>query len=125
MIECARPLWDDLRGERIFVTGGTGFVGTWLLEAIAHANDQLGVGCKLVVLTRDPDTFASRSPHLTGRGDLTLHRGDVRNFELPPSEFGFVIHGATESGALQQGADRRRLASTIIDGTARARSTLP
>ena len=28
------PLWQELRGQRILITGATGFVGCWLLEDV-------------------------------------------------------------------------------------------
>ncbi len=31
------PLWGPVRGERFFLTGGTGFVGTWLIETLLWA----------------------------------------------------------------------------------------
>jgi hypothetical protein len=46
-----RDLWDELRGQRIFITGGTGFFGCWLLESFAWANDKMNLNAKALVLT--------------------------------------------------------------------------
>jgi dTDP-glucose 4,6-dehydratase len=88
-------IWDDLRGARIFITGGTGFFGCWLLESFAWANDRLGLGASAVVLTRDPAAFARKAPHLAAHPAVTLHRGDVRTFAFPEGPFSHVIHAAT------------------------------
>ena len=108
--------WESLRGKRLFITGGTGFFGMWLLETFAHANTALNLGAEAVVLTRDPAAFARKAPHLSGRADLTCVAGDVRDFDFPPGVFSHIIHAATTSGA-PVSADE--MTATILGGTCR------
>ncbi len=107
-----------LTGRRLFVTGGTGFIGTWLLEAITAANDRLGTRIAATVLTRDAAAFARRSPHLAARKEFTWHGGDVRSFTPPPGAYDHIIHGATTASAALNAGAPREMFSTIVEGTA-------
>jgi len=89
-------LWAEARNERFFITGGTGFVGTWLVESLLWANRRLGLRVSAVLLTRNPAAFRLRSPHLAGDPALTLLTGDAVNFEFPVGKFPLVVHAATE-----------------------------
>ena len=120
VLERTESLWTDLRGERIFITGGTGFTGRWLLEAFAWANDRLRLGASALVLTRNPDAFAGKAPHLAVHPAIQFHRGDVRTFAFPAGEFSSVIHAATESSLKLTLDDPRLMFDTIVDGTRRA-----
>jgi dTDP-glucose 4,6-dehydratase len=109
-------LWDELRGQRIFITGGTGFFGCWLLESLAWANDKLGLGASVVVLTRSPGAFTAKAPHLAKRPDLKFVTGDVRNFPFPEGSFSHVIQAGTTSSAPVESGE---MFATIVDGTRR------
>ena len=91
-------LWEDLRGARLFVTGGTGFFGCWLLETLLRADETLRLGVSIVVLTRDPQRFVGRAPHLAEHPAVTLLEGDMASFAFPHGSFDAVIHAATETG---------------------------
>ena len=112
-------LWEELRGARVFVTGGTGFFGCWLVETFLWANDRLELGARLVVLTRDQHAFGRKAPHLADHPAVTLHQGDVRTFELTAGAFSHVIHAATDSSPALADADRPRMFETIVGGTRR------
>ena len=89
-------LWAPTRGERFFLTGGTGFVGTWLTESLLWANRRLSLGISAVLLTRNPEAFRKRSPHLAGDPAVTLWTGDGATFAYPDGRFSLVVHAATE-----------------------------
>jgi dTDP-glucose 4,6-dehydratase len=112
-------LWDEFRGRRIFITGGTGFLGCWLLESFLWANDRLGLGASATVLSRDPESFRYKAPHLAGHPAIRLHTGDVRHFEYPEGEFSHVIHAATAASAKLNDEDPLLMLDTIVAGTRR------
>ena len=111
-----RPLWEDVRGKRIFITGGTGFFGCWLLESFIRANDQLDLNASATVLTRNPEAFHRKAPHLAGHRSVTLHRGDVRTFTFPAGTFSHIIHAATDSDADLQQALPLLTFDSIVEG---------
>jgi nucleoside-diphosphate-sugar epimerase len=112
-------LWEELRGERLFITGGTGFFGCWLIESFCHMNRRLGLGAEVTVLTRNPEHFARKCPHLAADPAVTLLLGDVRNFTFPTKKYGYIIHAATEARASQAAEAPLEMLSTIIAGTER------
>lgn len=108
--------WEHFRGKRLFVTGGTGFVGKWLLETLLYANRRIELGCRITVLSRNPDDFCQSYPHLCDPTTVNFVAGDVRNFVCPEGEYQFVIHAATDVVADTTAID---LFSTCVDGARR------
>jgi dTDP-glucose 4,6-dehydratase len=111
--------WEELRGERLFLTGGTGFFGCWLLESFLWANDRLNLDAEVVVLTRNPDAFTRKAPHLAGHSAVQLQPGDVRSFDYPAGSFRYVIHAATDSSTSLGTDDPLTMVDTIVRGTQR------
>jgi nucleoside-diphosphate-sugar epimerase len=110
-------LWEELRGQRVFMTGGTGFFGCWLLESFLRANENHDLRSEAVVLTRDPDAFRLKAPHLASHPAVGLHQGDISSFEFPVGTFSCVIHAATEASARLSATDPLQMFTTIVQGT--------
>ena len=119
ILDHTRELWEELRGERVFITGGTGFFGCWLLESLTWAVDRLNLGTQCVVLTRSGDKFKKCAPHLAFHPAINLYIGDVRNFPFPVGSFAMVIHVAGESASNLRSNELLTMYDTIVQGTSR------
>ena len=118
IVELVGDRLSRLNGKNLLITGGTGFVGSYLLETLAYLNDQVLIKpCQVYVTTRDPRKVAARFPDLCGRRDLTLLEGDVRTFRPPPVALDFVIHAAASSDANVFQQDMLGTMDTIVTGT--------
>jgi len=122
VLAATRSLWDEVRGRRIFISGGTGFFGCWMVETFLHINRALALDARATVLTRDPEAFLRKVPHLRHDPALTLLEGDVRDFAFPAEPHDFVIHAATEASARQLAENPQEMLSTILEGTQRVLS---
>jgi nucleoside-diphosphate-sugar epimerase len=113
------PGWDELRGQRIFITGGTGFFGCWLLESFIRANEKLELGASALVLTRDANAFGKKAPHLAAHPAIQFWPGDVRSFDFPEGHYSHIIHAAVDARAKLVDDDPILMFDTIVEGTRR------
>jgi len=112
--------WDRLRGAHLFVTGGTGFFGIWLLESLLWANETRQLGMRVTVLSRSPDRFLSeRAPHLKNRPGLQFIAGSLTDFPFPADACSHILHAASETN-LERSTDwAQRHLDAALDGTRR------
>lgn len=116
--------WDSLCGARIFLTGGTGFFGIWLLESLLWANQRRALGLSVTVLTRSANKFLSeKALHLRSRAELKFLQGNLVDFEIPSAtdefRFSHIIHAASETNLEQSEDWASRHLAAALDGTRR------
>ncbi len=112
--------WPRLKGARLFMTGGTGFLGRWMLEALREADLRHGLGVETVILSRDPAAFARRAPHLAQHPGFSFVTGDTRDFHAPAGPFSHIVHAATDASAALNADHPLLMFDTIVAGSRRA-----
>ncbi|HSA31443.1 MAG TPA: NAD(P)-dependent oxidoreductase [Candidatus Omnitrophota bacterium] len=105
--------------KRIFVTGGTGFFGKWMLESFRWIINQEGVKISVIVLSRDPERFLKTNPSFARESWLSFLKGDIRSFEWPEEHCDYMIHGAADAGAGRTPEQVHEVADVIEKGTER------
>ena len=110
-------LWQSARNRRFFITGGTGFIGKWLLESFAYINRKLNLNCQMLVLSRSPERFLQKHPHFQKFNEITLQKAEVCNFKFPNEKFDYIIHAAAEASATLNAENPLEMTDTIINGT--------
>lgn len=106
-----------LKGDTLLVTGGTGFMGTWLAELVAFLNDYESFGIKLILLSSRASSFRTRMPRLASRPDVTLIEKDIRSLTDLPDSVNWVIHAAGSPDSRLHASDPLRTVEVIMNGT--------
>jgi nucleoside-diphosphate-sugar epimerase len=89
------PLWQRLSDARLFITGGTGLFGQWLLDSLTDVNERLNLNICATVLTRYPELAKAKMPYLGSQ--IQFLQGHVENFLPPTDKYDFILHMATTS----------------------------
>jgi len=116
VLDNTKNLWEEIKDQRIFITGGTGFFGCWLLESLLWANAYLNLNVSIMVLTRNVDFFRIKAPHLAGDSAITFHLGDITDYQYPEGIFSHIIHAADETRTDTSQSDQEKIISTIVKG---------
>ena len=127
ILAASPDLWESLRGQTLFLTGGTGYYGCWLLESFARANTALDLRARVVVLTRRPEAFVAKMPLLAADPAIRLVRGDVRGLKAEdirgqlgadaPDRFEYIIHAAAETDSRLYQSQPFAMLDTLVEGT--------
>jgi len=92
VLEYTADTWEPLRKRTLFITGATGFVGTWLTSTFLWANDRLGLNARAVLLTSNRTPRGTFAAAAIEHSAVQVIVGDLCTFEFPEGKFPFVIH---------------------------------
>jgi len=110
---------DLIKGSNIFITGATGFFGKWLLESFLYLNKKLDLNIKVYALSRNPEKFLEQFPFYETEKSIIWITGDIRTFEFPAEQFGYIIHTATDADAKLNSENPLLMLDVITEGTRR------
>jgi nucleoside-diphosphate-sugar epimerase len=117
IIKYAGDVLEEFRDKKVFITGGTGFFGIWILESLASANAKLNLNMEVVVLTRNIENFKRKASHIVSNKSFSFIEGDVKNFKYPRQKFNYIIHAATDSVIKYDNINSISAFDDIVEGT--------
>jgi len=109
-------LWKECKGKTVFITGGTGFFGKWLLETISFLNCEMDLGLNTIVLSRTPEKFLKKYTYFR-QPQIRFIQGDVREFSFPKEDVHYIIHAGAAASDQLNTEQPIEMFETIIGGT--------
>lgn len=90
--------WNQLRGQTVLVTGGTGLIGSTIIKALCYANTVKKLQLKILALVRNLE----KAERVLGPENEVLHffQGTVENLPIINVPVDYIIHGASPTASL-------------------------
>jgi len=100
IIQRCEKVFNRLSGEKILITGATGFIGTWLTHTFLMANKELGCKIEIDIVYRDElklnEIYFSNLSKIRNKFKFDL---DIESSFLPfeNKSYGLLIHAASNT----------------------------
>lgn len=108
---------DFLKDSHLCVTGGAGFIGTWILEIINYLNRNYNFKTHIHIIDRDFEKLKKSSSHLIDDKFITIQRTDVRYLIELPRETNYILHAAGNPDNRTHSINPVDVMSTSASGT--------
>ena len=111
--------WEKLRDKVILITGGTGLIGSFLIDVLAAAN----LGCKVVLFGRSEEKAKVRFAEYWHEGWIEFVKWDAAAISLPDVDgpINYVLHLASNTHPVAYATDP---VSTIVMNVSAAKDLL-
>ncbi|STY72095.1 dTDP-glucose 4,6-dehydratase 2 [Megamonas hypermegale] len=88
--------WGKLNNKTIFITGATGLIGYYLINALVYKNIKENSNIKILALVRDIKKAKLQfGEQLERNGNLEFICGDLNNIPNISEKIDYVVHGAS------------------------------
>ena len=91
----ASPAFQQVAGKTVLVTGAAGFLMSYVVDALVHANDRFSEPCRVVAADNGIVSDWQRLSHLYERSDVVLVEADVAEGVPSDEHFDYIVHGAS------------------------------
>jgi nucleoside-diphosphate-sugar epimerase len=105
--------WDKMDNKNVFITGGTGFLGSLLIHFFDYLNVKLNRNIKVIALVRDE----KKAKRVIGDCNVTLVKGDICNMPALPMDINFIFHCAAVTNSKTMIEEPVEVSQGIIIGT--------